>query len=392
MIHDAVFVLLGIAVLPAALTVYAYALYPLLLWVVGLFPRRAPRLETPREWPLISIVVPAYNEERAIRGTIESLLALDYPEDRRQILVVSDASNDRTDDIVREFESRGVDLLTLGVRSGKTAAENAAAGRLRGDIVVNTDATIRILPGSLKPLIRAFVDDTVGVASGRDLSVGDIRVEATRGESRYVGYEMWLRSLETVCGSIVGASGCFYAIRRVLHQSLVPEALSRDFASALIAREQGYRAVSVDEAVCLVPRSVSLGREYHRKVRTMARGLETLWYKRHLLNPFRYGRFAWMLASHKLSRWLIFLVAPFGLGSLALLSLESQAATVVLLIALGGILTGSIAMRWPEDRAMPRLIAICGFVLAACVAGFLAWMKALRGERNPIWEPTRRAA
>ena len=306
--------------------------------------------------------------------------------------MVSDASNDRTDDIVREFESRGVDLLPLGVRSGKTAAENAAAARLRGDIVVNTDATIRILSGSLKPLIRAFADDTVGVASGRDLSVGDIRVEATRGESRYVGYEMWLRSLETVCGSIVGASGCFYAIRRVLHQSLVPEALSRDFASALIAREQGFRAVSVDAAVCLVPRSVSLGREFHRKVRTMARGLETLWYKRHLLNPFRYGRFAWMLASHKLSRWLVFLVAPFGLASLALLSFESQVATVVLLVALAGILTGSIAMRWPEDRAMPRLIAICGFVLAACVAGFLAWVKALRGERNPIWEPTRRAA
>lgn len=392
MIHNAVLVLLGIALLPAALTVYAYALYPLLLWVVGLFSRRAPRRETSREWPLISVVVPAYNEERAIRGTIESLLAIDYPEDRRQILVVSDASNDRTDDIVREFESRGVDLLTIGVRSGKTAAENAAAGRLRGDIVVNTDATIRILPGSLKPLILAFVDETVGVASGRDVSVGDIRVEATRGESRYVGYEMWLRSLETVCGSIVGASGCFYAIRRVLHQSLVPEALSRDFASALIAREQGYRAVSVDDAVCLVPRSVSLGREYHRKVRTMARGLETLWYKRHLLNPFRYGRFAWMLASHKLSRWLIFLVAPFGLASLALLSLQSQAAAVVLLVALGGILMGSIAMRWPEDRAMPRLIAICGFTLAACIAGFLAWMKALRGERNPIWEPTRRAA
>jgi cellulose synthase/poly-beta-1,6-N-acetylglucosamine synthase-like glycosyltransferase len=336
--------------------------------------------------------VPAYNEEASIRGTIESLLALDYPRERCQIVIISDASTDRTDEIVSEYAGRGVDLLRLGNRSGKTAAENAAASRLRGDIVVNTDASIRILPQSLKPLIRAFQDPTVGVASGRDLSVGDLNVVATSDESRYVGYEMWLRSLETSCGSIVGASGCFYAIRRELHQNLFPEALSRDFASALVAREHGLRAVSVDEALCLVPRSVSLPREFHRKVRTMARGLETLWFKRQLLNPFRYGSFAWMLASHKLCRWLVFLFAPLLLIGLAMLSLRSSIAALLFLAGLMVLVTGTIALRWPEGRPMPRLVGVCGFVVATHLAGLLAWGKALRGERNPIWEPTRRAA
>ena len=276
---------LFLVLLPGLLFVYAYVAYPVLLKLFGL-TRPAPLvLGDPAEWPSITVVVPAYNEEHTIRRTIESLLALEYPAHRRQILVLSDASTDGTDEAVRSYADRGVELFRLPTRSGKTAAENLALPRIHGDIVVNTDATIRILPASLKPLIRVFQDPSVGVASGRDVSVGDITVEATGGESGYVGYEMWVRALETRVGSIVGASGCFYAIRRHLHLIEVPPALSRDFASALTAREHGLRAVSVEAALCLVPRTASLMREFRRKIRTMARGLATLWYKRHLLNP-----------------------------------------------------------------------------------------------------------
>ncbi|MBL8977417.1 MAG: glycosyltransferase family 2 protein [Gemmatimonadetes bacterium] len=379
-----------LALLPGLLFGYAYLVYPALLKVWGALRPDPPRLADPAEWPLISIVVPAYNEEHAIRRTIEALLGLDYPVDRRQILIVSDASTDGTDDVVREYAHRGVELLRLPERSGKTAAENAALPHLRGGIVVNTDATIRILPTALKPLIRVFQDPAIGVASGRDVSVGALTLEANQGESGYVGYEMWVRSLETRVGSIVGASGCFYAIRLELHETLVPAALSRDFASALTAREHGYRAVSVDEAVCLVPRTSSLQREYHRKVRTMARGLETLWFKRHLLNPFRHGRFAWMLWSHKLIRWLVFLVAPVALLALGALAIYYPVARVALGLALTGVGLGIVALQSPEGRRLPRPVALCGFVLATHLAGFLAWTRALRGELNPIWEPTRR--
>lgn len=384
-------VLIAILILiPAALFGYTYVGYPLLLRL--LTTGRRPMLPTtdPDPWPVISISLPAYNEEASIGRTIESLLALDYPPDRRQIIVVSDASTDRTDEIVRSYADRGVELVRMAERGGKTAAENTAAARLRGDIVVNTDATIRILPGALKPLVRAFQDPTIGVASGRDMSVGDVTSDANSGESGYVGYEMYVRDLETRFGSIIGASGCFYAIRRELHQALFPEALSRDFASALISREHGLRAVSVRDAVCLVPRAPSLQVEFRRKVRTMARGLDTLWYKRHLLNPFRYGRFAWMLASHKLARWLVFLTLPLALLGLFIWSLESMAGKVALGLAALGALAGVAGVRWPKSPP-PRLLGLAGFILASHVAGFLAWLKALRGERNPIWEPTRRS-
>jgi len=382
---------LVLLLVPLALYGYAYVCYPALLILYGRMRPKSPALADPAEWPLISIVVPAYNEGRVIRRTIESLLALEYPPDRRQILVISDASSDGTDDIVREFSAAGVELLPLPKRSGKTAAENAALPLLRGSIVVNTDATIRILPSSIKAMVRVFQDPRIGVASGRDVSVGDLADAARLGESGYVGYEMWVRSLETRVGSIVGASGCFYAIRRTLHASLVPAALSRDFASALTAHEHGLRAVSVDEAICLVPRATSLRREYTRKIRTMARGLETLWYKRHLLNPFRHGLFAWMLASHKLARWLIFLAVPPATVALVLLSGDSLAAAGILGLVVVGLILGLVALRAPEGTRLPKLLRLCGFVLATHVAGFLAWIQALRGELNPIWEPTRRS-
>lgn len=383
-------VALGLIGLPLVLFLYSYLLYPGLLWLAGRFRPALPAFADPPEWPRISFSLPAYNEARAIRRTIENLLATDYPADRRQILVVSDASTDETDAIVQEYADQGVELLRLPQRGGKTAAENAAAHHLNGDIIINTDATIRILSDSIKPLIRVFQDPTIGVASGRDMSVGDVTTEANQGESGYVGYEMWVRALETRCGGIVGASGCFYAIRRELQTSLFPEALSRDFAAALISREHQLRAVSVDEAVCLVPRATSLNAEYRRKIRTMARGLETLWYKRPLMNPFRHGGFAWRLISHKLSRWLVFLAIPGALVGLALLAGSSGIARGLLLAAVLGVVIGAVIMRVADRRRIPRPLLVLGFVFASCLAALIAWVKALRGERNPIWEPTRR--
>src|SRR2546427_216239 len=206
--------------------------------------------------------------------------------------------------MVTRFAPRGVELLVLPQRRGKTAAENAARSLLTGEIIINTDASVRIEAGAVKHLVAAFAHPAVGVASARDVSVANLNNTANPGELAYVGYEMWVRHLETQVSGIVGASGCLYAIRKDLHLRFMPEHLSRDFGAALVAREQGYRAVSVPAAICYVPRSASPQREHRRKVRTMARGLRTLWHKRAMLDPTRHGLFAWMLWSHKLCRWL----------------------------------------------------------------------------------------
>ena len=379
--------------LPAGIGIYAYVGYPILLKVVAL-TRGDDRLVQDFAWPFITITVPCYNEERNIRETLDALLAVDYPTDKRQIIVISDASSDGTDDIVREFAGRGVELLRLDARRGKSAAENAAGRVARGEIIVNTDATIRILPSALKALISAFADPRVGVASGRDVSVasvsGTTEPTAASGESGYVGYEMNIRSLETRVRSIVGASGCFYGIRASLYDSDFPETLSRDFASALMAEEHGYRAVSVNDAVCLVPQTKSLKSEFRRKIRTMARGLQTLWFKRHLMNPMTHGAFAWMLLSHKLCRWLVYPALPIAAVALVIASVHSRAWALVLIVSIVGGLTGIVGMRWPVARPAPRLIRIAGFALASNLAGILAWAQVMRNRRMAVWEPTRR--
>jgi glycosyltransferase involved in cell wall biosynthesis len=389
---------LGLAL---TLLVYAYAGYPLLLWIAGLV--RGPRAATggspppppagadsTAQWPLVSISIAAYNEEQQIRELVKSLLAIDYPRERLQILITSDGSTDATDSIVAEYADQGVELLRMPERSGKTKAENAASQRLRGEIVVNTDASTRILPESLKPLVAALRDPSVGCASGRDVSVSAASGDANRGESGYVGYEMAVRALETRVSGIIGASGCFYAIRADLHRLPLSGTLSRDFAAALHAREHGYSAVSVSEATCLVPRGASLRKEYRRKVRTIARGMRTLWHKRALMNPLRHPGFAWMLMSHKVSRWLLPWAAAAALVALALLARQLLWARVLLAMASLVVALGVTGWMLAERPRLPRLLAAPAFLLAGNLAAAHALVRVLAGGEDALWEPTRR--
>ena len=381
---------IALALIPIGLFVYAYAMYPAVLWMIS--RRGKQRVSTNTvEWPMVTLTVPVYNEELNLRRKLDDLLRLDYPKEKLQILVISDASTDSTDEIVASYGSQGVELLRLPLRGGKTAAENAAGAAARGSVIVNTDATVRVPPSALKALVNAFADQTVGVASGRDVSVGATEEHANRAESQYVGYEMWLRGVETRIGSIVGASGCFYGIRARIYDSNFPQELSRDFASALMARANGLRAVSVDDAICYVPRAGALHAEFRRKIRTMARGLETLWYWRRMMNPFRHGSFALMLISHKLCRWLVYLFLPSALLGVSLLAGTSTIGMMLAAITFTGLVAGAFSW-YTAQRAeqVNRIVAMTGFAVASMLAGVLAWVKVLRRQHNPIWEPTRR--
>lgn len=378
-----------LAAAPLVVALYAYVGYPMILWVAAKARRNSAPIAPTTEWPYVTITVPVYNAASSIRSTLDGILSLDYERSKLQVLVISDGSTDETDEIVRGLHSRGVELLRLPERRGKTVAENTALAAARGQILVNVDSTILLTPMSLKRLVRAFDDPTIGVASGRDVSTGEAGREGTRAESNYVGYEMWIRDLETQVGSIVGASGCFYGARRCIHAKPLPPELSWDFASALNARLQGYRSVSVNDAICIVPRAKEIRSELTRKVRTMARGLGTLFYFRELMNPFTYGSFAFMLISHKLLRWLPYLLAPVAYAALCYLAVQSVAARIILGIASAGLAAGLVGIR-RGDSGLSKPLALAGFLVAVCSAGFLAWVAAFRNTQLAMWEPTRR--
>ncbi len=379
--------------LPIVLGGFAFVVYPVIVW---LWSRLRPAYTLPPapasddEWPEISVLIVAYNEERRLKKTLDHALSTDYPPHKLNVLVVSDCSSDGTDDLVLNYGDPRVRLFRMPERSGKPAGENAAGPHLKGEIVVSIDASILIPRDSLRPLVRALLDPAVGLASGRDISIGDEAREGNKAESNYVGMEMTLRSWETRVHSIVGASGCFYANRRHLQMVQLPPELARDFAAASVARMAGYRAVSVDEATCLVPRTPTLKAELRRKSRTMGRGLATLLYLRATMNPFKYGSYAFMMASHKLVRWMLF---PSFLGWLIgpLFLVETAPYTLVLTLGMiVGLITARLVVTWPDDKRLPKLIAFPGYIFVSIVAGWRAWLHLLRNEKAAVWEPTQR--
>jgi cellulose synthase/poly-beta-1,6-N-acetylglucosamine synthase-like glycosyltransferase len=371
---------------PVIVGLYAYLVYPLVLWLVAK-PRVIRASSATR--PTVTVVLPAYNEERQIAGALDCLVQQQYPKELLQVIVVSDASTDRTDEIVQQYTKDGVELLRMTTRGGKTAGENAALAIIRGDIVVNTDASIRLAPETIEHLIRPFADPRIGVASSRDVSISQAPSN-NAAEGGYVGYEMWVRDLETRAGGIIGASGSGYAIRSELHRHPVRADLSRDFSAALTARRHGFIAISVPDAVCYVPRTGSLRAEFRRKVRTISRGIETLMYNRGLLNPIAHGVFAWKLWSHKLLRWAVPpAVALSGVG-IALAWSASPIVRVIGALYVFGLGVTLAALSWPETR-LPRALAVIAFPLAGNLAVVFAIARVLLGHEDHVWEPTRRA-
>lgn len=377
-----------LVLLPIGLLAYAYLVYPAILWLLARACSRRP--VTLDELPLVSIVVPAYNEESQIRGAIEALIAQDYPADRRQILILSDASTDRTDEIVGEYIGNGVELLRTPVRGGKTAAENASVPYLRGEIVINSDSSVRLHPEAVRRLVEAMADPHVGVASTRDVSIARATENKNVAEAGYVGYEMRIRALETLVGGIVGASGSGYAIRAALHRVTIPPELSRDFSAALTARIHGYSAVSVDSAVCFVPRTSSLRAEYRRKVRTISRGVETLLYRRQLLDPIQHGLFSFKLLSHKVARWAVPASGVPAMVGLAILAPIHPWAGALIATTLFGVMVTALGAIWPASRPLPRFLSILTFAVAANIAVVHALIRVLLGRQDHLWEPTRR--
>lgn len=376
---------------PIVVAGYAYVLYPLVLWILARF-RKEEIADRVSALPSVSVVIPAYNEEKQIGGAIDAVLAQDYPRERLQILVLSDASTDATDRIVGEYSAHGVELLRMPQRSGKTRAENVACARLRGEIIVNTDASVRLHPAAIRELVSQMSDPGVGVASSRDVSQSTSDRSANVTEAGYVNYEMRVRDLETRTGGIVGASGSCYAIRAELHKIPLRDDLSRDFSSALTARLHGFRSVSARDAVCFIPRTASLKAEYRRKVRTISRGMDTLYNRRVLLDPTRYGLFAWKLLSHKVSRWLLPITVVGGIVGLALLAPSNLWARITFFACALLVILALVGALWPSGRPMPRTISLVAFGVAANLAVLTALWRVVVGHQDHVWEPTRRSA
>jgi cellulose synthase/poly-beta-1,6-N-acetylglucosamine synthase-like glycosyltransferase len=367
---------------------YTYFGYPLLLAIIsGVRPRPVRRVET-EQLPNVSIIITAYNEERDIASKLENTCALDYPPAQLEIIVASDCSNDGTDEIVRSFAARGVRLHRQPERLGKTTAQNAAVELARGDIVLFSDATTLYQPDVLRVIVPDFGDLTIGCVAGRLIYIDPAQSNVGRGARSYWDYETFLKRNESCIGSLIGVSGCLYAVRRTAYVPLYPEACS-DFIIATKMVEQGLRAIYQPAAVCTEETNRQTNKELRMRVRVITQTYTDLWRHRHMLNPLRSGFYAVQLLSHKVMRYLVpvFLILIFC--STAALARHSLFFAALFGAQLCGFAAALFA--WLLERAGARsgLLSIPQYFVLANLASLIACYKFVRGERFARWEPIR---
>lgn len=361
---------------------YAYFGYPILLIILNRLFRKKIKFFREADKPSVSLLTPVHNEESVIKEKVENSLGLIYPEEKLEIVFISDGSTDSTESIINSYMNRNIKLVRTKQRLGKANALNTGLEASSNEIIVFTDASIMLNEDALTEITLPFQDGDIGCVSGEDY-IGE-----AEGEGLYGRYELWLRRLESETGSIVGASGSFYAQRRVVVNKFV-EGVAPDFLSVLETVEAGYRAVSSTTAIGHMSCLKNPADEYKRKVRTLTRGMAALKHKLYLLNPLKYGLFSIYILSHKIFRWLVpmFLVILYfsniflmGETFFKLFFCAQTLFYVSAWIAYNNIL--NVNMYTPFKIAL--------FFCMANLAILEAMVKFIKGQRQEIWEPTKR--
>ncbi|MFQ5901249.1 MAG: glycosyltransferase family 2 protein, partial [Thermodesulfobacteriota bacterium] len=367
---------------------YVYVVYPFLLILVGLF--RTKKVKRGDITPYVTLIISAFNEEGSIREKIDNSLSLDYPEDKLEIMVVSDCSTDNTDDIVREYESRGVVLLRQPERSGKTVGLNSAIKEANGEIIVFTDANALFNPDVIRMLIRNFNDPNVGCVTGESRYVEEKRSVSGSCESLYWNYENFIKSGEGRIDSVVGGDGAIYAIRKELYTPLLNTDIS-DIVNPLQIIMKGYRNIYEPEAISYEEAAATFGEEFQRKVRITNRAWYSLLRMKGLLNPLKYGFFSLQIISHRVLRWFIpfFLIATFFSNMAVLRDSPIYVLTFIFQICLYSLaLAGHLFFRGNKKRK--NIVFYVPYYFAMVnLASLIGVTKAFFGKVTVTWQPMR---
>ena len=367
--------------------VFAYLGYPLLAFVLSrVIPWPTHKADMT---PSVSVIIAAYNEEKDIAAKIENALVLDYPKDKLEIIVASDCSTDGTDRIVRRYAEKGVILHRQPERFGKTMAQHQAVTASSGDILVFSDATTMYRPDVIRKIVRNFADPTVGCVSGQLVYVDQASTTSVgQGCRSYWSYEKFIKQCENRLGSLIGVSGCLYAVRRTAQSRLAKDMID-DFVIATEIHLQGLRSVYEPEAISTEETNNRSRDEFRMRVRIIEQTINALFRYQEILNPFKHGMFAFQMICHKVLRsmvpvWLalafassLVLAGDYGFFQLAL---GLQAALYA------GAFGGYLAERM-NIKLGP--LAIPFYFVLVNAASLVAYLKFLKGQNHVVWEPIR---
>ncbi|TCI04428.1 glycosyltransferase family 2 protein [Corallincola luteus] len=366
-----------------ALLLYIYFGYPTLAaWLAQLKPRPVTKESVQ---PHVTVLIAAFNEVEHIETTVRNKLAQDYPHDKLQVIVISDGSDDGTDELVMKIaeEDPRVRLLVQMPRAGKTSALNMAVPEAEGELLLFSDANSVYKSDAIAQLVKNFADPEVGYVTGQMIYGNPESSMTGEGCSAYMKYENALRQWETEIGSVVGVDGGIDCMRRALYQPMNADQLP-DFVQPLKVVEQGYRVVY--EAAALLGEDAldDSGREYRMRVRVGLRALWGLWDMRQLFDTRRDALFSWQLFSHKLLRYLAFIPQLLLLLVNFPLALQSSFFTLVLLLQLAFYGLAMVGYYRPGSSA---LISIPYYFTLINLASAHAFLRFAKGEKVVLWKP-----
>lgn len=368
----------------ALLVIYIYAGYPLLL---KFLPAHKPGIHIePMESPRVTVIIAAFNEASHIDATVRNKLTQHYPADKIDVIVISDESEDGTDDIVSAItaEDSRVTLLRQSPRQGKTAALNLAVPSATGDIIVFSDANSLYHPDAIQHLVDCFKDQSVGYVTGKMIYVTAEGTIAGDGCSAYMKYENLLRRLETRVSSVVGVDGGVDAIRRELYQPMNADQLP-DFVQPLHIVTQGKRVVYCEKALLNEEALDDNNKEFKMRVRVSLRAYWAMSDMRHLFDPRRFGIFSLQLISHKLLRYLAFI--PLILAFISNGFITGNDPFYAFSYAIQILFYGAAGYTALNNGVGNKLFKLAHFFCLINIASAMAFIRYLKGEKIVLWKP-----
>lgn len=347
------------------LVFYTYLGYGILLFIVlklkQLFYKQKDKCVLPSNeslLPDVTLMICAFNEEDIIKEKMENIRQLDYPKDKLCVMWVTDGSNDHSNDILAEYKDE-ITLVYSPERRGKAAAMQHGLQVNKAEYVVFTDANTMLNSGSIKEIVRLFMDEKVGCVSGeKRVAARHEGQAAAEGEGIYWKYESTLKRWDSELYSAMGAAGELFAVRMSVYEAAPSNALLDDFMISMLILKKGYKIAYTSDAYAMEYGSANIEEESKRKHRIAAGGLQSIWWLRSLMNPFIYPKTSFLFISHRVLRWSI---TPFAL--MALIPLN-----VALVMMKGGTIYTLIWIL----QILFYLAAFTGYALAA------------RGKKNKL--------
>lgn len=369
---------------------YAYVGFPIVVWAVSRCYKNpvdvATELPLPAEWPMVSLVIAAYKEEKVILPRLVNATLLDYPSEKLEILVGVDGSEDCTGDLVREFVDSRVRLIQYPVRRGKASVLNDTVPQACGEIIVFSDANTMTQPNSIKQLVRHFTDAQVGAVCGK-LELID-PASGQNVDGIYWKYENFLKSCEGRMNALLGVNGGIYALRKELYEPIPTNAIVDDFLIGMRVHLRGRRLIYDPTAVALEETPDTIGQEFQRRSRIGAGGFQSLQWLWPLLSP-TYGWVSFAFWSHKIYRWMCPLLMVVALATNIALARQPLYLTL-LFCQLAFYLLAAVGLGWLTGNRMPRALRLPAMFVSMNAALLVGLWRSLCGIRGGTWKRTER--